>query len=358
MYHAYPILIVALTAAWPVAALALPPADLSRLGFSGAQAQRIAQAQRAAQAYRATPSLSAAGAGRRPGTSLVPPGDYRSNRGQPSLGRVDRPRPSQSGYRQFDPRVGQRSFRPDHHHHHDYVYRPSYPHLHYHWRPTYWSGYYRPSFGGYYSSYSGGVISVGGVTIRYSNPFYVRPTRVLVPALDYSVPIRVPASDVRETAADMVRSEQAVRLFDEARTQFRRGDLVGASDGIERALALLPGDPAMHQFRALVLFARGRYGEASAAIHSVLAVAPGWDRETIERLYDAPHRYEADLNELARYVNSQPSDSAAQFLLAYHYLAIGDLPTAARLLQWVQERNPTDRVTQNLLDAIRLRAGG
>jgi predicted Zn-dependent protease len=191
------------------------------------------------------------------------------------------------------------------------------------------------------------------LTAVYSNPFYNRPNAIAAPALDYSAPIHVPQADYRETTEDMVRSERAIRLFDEARASFRGGDFRRALDLTDRAIEFLPSDPALHQFRALVLFAAGNYPDASATIHSVLAIAPGWDRQTIEQLYDAPNRYATDVNKLAAYVNSRTGDTAGQFLLAYHLLALGETAAAGKVLVHVQSKHPNDQVTLNLLQSIR-----
>jgi hypothetical protein len=230
--------------------------------------------------------------------------------------------------------------------------RPYYSDLHQHWRPTGWNSY-RPAYGNYYGyQTSGSIVSVGGLQVGYANPFYVQPTTVAV-GLDYSQPIHVPAADYRETNDDLVRSEQAVRRFDEARELFRRGDYARANTLVDDAIRLLPNDPTLHQFRALVLFARGQYEDAAAAIYSVLAVDSGWTRDTLSQLYDDPQRYEEQFRDLQRYAAANPTAIDARFLLAYHYLMLGELEKAAKNLEVVRIAKPDDRVTLNLLSAIR-----
>jgi hypothetical protein len=230
--------------------------------------------------------------------------------------------------------------------------RPYYDGLHHHWNPIGWSSY-RPAYGNYYGyATSGSVVSLGGVQVGFVNPFYVRPTNVVV-GLDYSQPIRVPAYDYRETNEDLVRSEQAVRLFDEARDVFRQGDYQQANDLVDAAIRLLPSDPTLHQFRGLVLFALGRYQDAAAAVYSVLAVDSGWTRDTLSKLYDDPRRYEEQFRQLQRYAADNPTAIDARFLLAYHFLMLGELNSAAKNLEVVRIARPDDRVTLNLLSAIR-----
>lgn len=232
-----------------------------------------------------------------------------------------------------------------------------YNNLHYGWNPTGWNSY-RPVYGNYYGySTNSSVVSVGGLTVGattvgFANPFYVRPTTV-VAGLDYSQPIHVPAPDYRETNDDLVNSEQAVRHFDEARERFRRGEYANAGALVDEAIRLLPNDPTLHQFRALVLFARGKYQDAAAAAYSVLAVDSGWTRDTLSKLYDDPKQYEAQFRALQRFVETNPRAIDAQFLLGYHYLMLGEFERALQNLEVVRAARPDDRVTANLISAIR-----
>lgn len=250
--------------------------------------------------------------------------------------------------------------------HHNYYnnyhhYGPSclphyYSSLHYHWGPTGWSYVvYRPAFCTYYQYYgqSGILFGIGGSRIVYVNPFFVATPTVVLPYLNYSRPIPVPYANDQESAQDLVRSEQAIRRFDDARGLFARGEYGRATDLIEEAIQLLPGDPNLHQFRALVLFARARYTDAAAAIYAVLAVSPGWDWQTISALYPDPQIYEQQLRQLVEYSTANPNAVEARFLLAYHCLVIDDRASAVALLEEVAKAKPGDRVIRDLLEAAR-----
>ena len=231
---------------------------------------------------------------------------------------------------------------------------PYYSRLHYHWQPSVWSSGYQPAYYNYgYSSVGGSWLSVGGSTISYVNPFYAQTGSAAQINFDYSQPIRVPDSSYRETEDDLILSELAVRRFDDARQFFRLGEYGRASELIDEAIELLPNDPTLHQFRALVLFARGQYPEAAAVLYSVLAVSPGWDAATVAKLYDPPSRYLTQLNQLAQYAASHPESIDSQFLLAYHYAVRGDMVKAERQLAQVDEARPGDRVVESLLTALR-----
>jgi tetratricopeptide (TPR) repeat protein len=284
-----------------------------------------------------------------------------NNVGRNIANRYDRP---YEASRRFDPNYRRRHYHNhDHHdgyddHHHHHYGHHHYHDLHHHWRPTSAMPVYQPLYSNYYGggagyadNYSGSWLQVGSMP-QFVNPFYTRPTQVTVQSYDYSQPIQVPQAGYQENRDELVRSEQAIRRFDDAREVFKRGEYGRASDLVDEAIKLLPNDPTLHQFRALVLFERERYSEAAAALYSVLAVDAGWEWETVAGLYDEPRRYEEQLRNLERYVAANPSSADARFLLGYHALVLGDLDSAAQNLQQVLQAKPDDRVTLNLLAAI------
>ena len=67
------------------------------------------------------------------------------------------------------------------------------------------------------------------------------------------------------------------------------------------ALAKVPNDSDIHEFRALCLFALGRYDEAAATLYAVLSVGPGWDWTTLIGLYPDVSVYTAQLRALESY---------------------------------------------------------
>ena len=89
---------------------------------------------------------------------------------------------------------------------------------------------------------------------------------------DYSQPVVVnnyvssdadggDAAQVAESPA----TEQATKLFDEGLELFKSGDYKAALAKFDAALKKLPGDPVVHEVRALTLFALGEYKSAAAA---------------------------------------------------------------------------------------------
>src|SRR5205823_4577340 len=143
------------------------------------------------------------------------------------------------------------------------------------------------------------------------------PQTVSVPALayDYSQPINPEsAPPAAEVAAP------ALAKFEAARAAFRNGDYAGALRGVDEALKVLPNDATLHEFRALVLFAVGKYDLAAGPLYAVLNVGPGWDWTTMAGLYPTIDVYTAQLRKLEAFVAANQSSTSGRFVLAYHYL--------------------------------------
>jgi tetratricopeptide (TPR) repeat protein len=115
----------------------------------------------------------------------------------------------------------------------------------------------------------------------------------------------------------------------------------------------MPDDTSFHEFRALVLFASGRYSEAAETMHAVLAVAPGWDWTTMSGLYADHDYYIQQLRALEEYVRLNSRRTDARFLLAYHYITMGYPENAQEQLLAVLILNPDDRLASDLLSLVR-----
>ncbi|WP_197446589.1 tetratricopeptide repeat protein [Tautonia plasticadhaerens] len=203
----------------------------------------------------------------------------------------------------------------------------------------------------------------------YVNPYYVAPVEA-APVYDYGQPIVVQtyapqyvSANGGEAAPDQAQGQdqppppspgqqQAYGLFDQARAAFASNDDGQAIDLIEQALRLSPGDPVMHEFRALCLFALGDYTNAAAVLNALLAVAPGWDWTTMSSLYGNASTYTDQLRNLESYCKQHPDDPASHFVLAYHYLILGHDDQAAAALRVVTARQPEDAVSARMLQAL------
>jgi cytochrome c-type biogenesis protein CcmH/NrfG len=145
---------------------------------------------------------------------------------------------------------------------------------------------------------------------------------------------------------------KANKEFDAAREAFKAGDAVKAQTLVEKAIELLPSDATLHEFRALTLFAQGRYKEAAATLYAVLAAGPGWDWKTMRGLYPDEDTYTRQLRALEEHVRKDPNSGEAHFVLAYQYLVLGSKDEAVKQLKEVVRVQPQDKLSAALLKAL------
>jgi tetratricopeptide (TPR) repeat protein len=188
------------------------------------------------------------------------------------------------------------------------------------------------------------------------------------PAYDYSQPIVIntyntpPADATAEASPDQSAAAQATQdspettagyqLFDQSVSAFKSGDYRTALRLDEQAVRKVSNDPVLHEFGALCLFALGDYARAAAVLNSFLAVAPGMDWATLSSLYPDVETYTRQLRALETHTTQQPADTAARFVLAYHYLTAGHTENAIAELKVVVEKQPGDRVAKRILESL------
>ena len=163
------------------------------------------------------------------------------------------------------------------------------------------------------------------------------------PGYDYSQPIDAQAAPPPAEVAD-----PALAKFDSAREAFRNGDYAGALRLVDEALKSLPNDATLHEFRALVLFAVGKYDLAAGPLYAVLSVGPGWDWTTMAGLYPSIEVYTAQLRSLEAFVKANPSSTAGRFVLGYHYLTQGHIDAAVAQFKQVAALAPQDKLSAQL----------
>jgi hypothetical protein len=245
--------------------------------------------------------------------------------------------------------------------------RPYYWH-HSDWHHGYWNYWTTPPALWFGAGLLGGWLLSPGDTFVYQNPYYVAPT-VVTSYLDYSVPLPVVAAELDAVAlppdpdaladpdapppapADATVAE-AYRLLDRARESFRAGQYAQAQIEIETAIRLVPSDPALHEVRALTLFAQAKYQEAAATLYAVLTAGPGWDWPTMRDMYPDVETYTAQLRALERFVAERPDAAYGHFLLAYHYLVTANREPAIRELRETVRVQPDDQLAQALLTSL------
>ena len=153
-------------------------------------------------------------------------------------------------------------------------------------------------------------------------------------------------------AEPTTHQQQALADMDTAREAFKQGDYARAEQFANKAVALLPDDTAVHEFRALTMFAQKKYRDAAAGIYAVLSTGPGWNEKTLQSLYADPKTYAGQLQALETYAKDNPQAADALFLLAYHELTAGKLDVARGELERVAQLEPKDKVATELVQAL------
>jgi tetratricopeptide (TPR) repeat protein len=241
------------------------------------------------------------------------------------------------------------------------------------WANGYWHGYHDNNNWGWGRFAAGAAVGVTAWALgssfynwgygSYANPYYAdaavaqpivieqtvvgsEPQTVSVPgiAYDYSQPIDTQAAPPPAEVAD-----PAVAKFEAAREAFRSCDYAGALRLTDEALKVLPNDATLHEFRALVLFAAGKYDLAAGPLYAVLSVGPGWDWTTMIGLYPGADVYTTQLRKLEVFVRANPTSTAGRFVLAYHYLTQGHIDAAVARLKEVVTLAPQDTLSAQLV---------
>jgi hypothetical protein len=242
---------------------------------------------------------------------------------------------------------------------------PTYYRRHYHY--GHYAGYRPP---GYYHDDNDVAQAIGwgligwslGAMIydtgyrSYHNPYPVRPVYVSRDVqVTYTEPITQVA--VRSAPADDAVVEEITRksesLIVESQTAFKQRNYLVALELADKAIAESPGDGALHEYRALILFALGKYGEAAGVLNPVLASGPGWDWATMIALYDAQQTYTDQLQRLEAYTEEKPDAADTHFLLGYHYMVCGHLDLATPQFDLAHKLMPSDSVSKELAELTR-----
>jgi hypothetical protein len=197
-------------------------------------------------------------------------------------------------------------------------------------------------------------------TVVYANPYQASAppaeatatTTVVVPqSLDYSQPITPPTAKEAPSEDDVV-VKVGMRTFEEAREAMKKGNFPEAQERAEKAIQLVPKDPAMHEFRALCQFAQGKYKDAAATLYAVLSIGPGFDWNTVAALYPDPDTYGKQLHALEDAVRADPKDSALHFLLGYHYMVLDERQAALEEFKEASRLSGKDEVSKRIVAAL------
>ncbi|REJ92541.1 MAG: hypothetical protein DWQ34_12795 [Planctomycetota bacterium] len=192
----------------------------------------------------------------------------------------------------------------------------------------------------YYNPYYTGSVVVDNSVYNYSQPIVMTPDETTL------------ANDPNDLPPPSEAPDESLSSFDQARQQFYDGDYDAALQSTDDALKELPNDTVIHEFRALVLFAQGKYADAAATLYPVLSVGPGWDWTTLSGLYPSVDTYTQQLRALESYRDAHPDEAAARFVLAYQYLTAGHDDAAAGQLKALLKIQPDDQLAAQLLTEL------
>jgi tetratricopeptide (TPR) repeat protein len=159
-----------------------------------------------------------------------------------------------------------------------------------------------------------------------------------------------PLESARST--DPAAREKCAVMVESAKRLFRAGDYDEALERLNEAIAGCGDSAALHEFRGLVRFAKGDYQETSASLHAALATTQGWTWAVLINHYGDPPVYTKQLRALETFARRHPDDSAARFVLAYHYMVTGHLDHATHELEMVSRLEPDDRVALEILKRL------
>jgi tetratricopeptide (TPR) repeat protein len=218
------------------------------------------------------------------------------------------------------------------------------------WRSPYWGAWGAGlglGLGWGLASWGFGSALYGMGYMPYANPYYGGTVAAAVAPYDYSQPIDTVSAPAEESV-----TSPAVALFDAGRASFQQGNYTDALSQTDQALAKLPNDTTLHEFRALCLFALKRYDEAAAALYAVLSVGPGWDWTTLIGLYPNVEVYTDQLRALESYCTTDSQSASARFVLCYHYLTQGHTEAAVDVLKQVVALKPSDTLSAKLLKQL------
>lgn len=206
-----------------------------------------------------------------------------------------------------------------------------------------------------------GVWSLGNLIYQtgyqtYRNPYPAPPVEYpsggSKSTIAYVQPVSVTAAEIPpgdDQSANLAET-QSNEALERSRAAFRQGDYLAASKSADEALAYTPGDVTLHEYRALVFFALGKYSDAAGVLNSVLASGPGWGWDTMIEFYNGSEAYNGQLRKLEAYVKGAPEKADARFLLGYHYMVCGHMEKAHEQFGKACELQPADSISRQLRD--------
>jgi tetratricopeptide (TPR) repeat protein len=184
----------------------------------------------------------------------------------------------------------------------------------------------------------------------YSNPYPAPP--VQNSTVVYTQPMTVSAAAAPPGDEQVVTTAEATSnaALEKSRAAFKMGDYPSALKTADEAIAATPDDVTLHEYRSLVFFALGKYGDAAGVLNPVLASGPGWGWDTMIEFYGSSSTYDGQLRKLEAWVKGSPDKAEGHFLLGYHYLVCGHMEKAYEQFDKTATLQPADSIARQLRD--------
>src|SRR5262249_42705114 len=233
------------------------------------------------------------------------------------------------------------------------AYRPNYGN--YPWNRGYWGRWPTyPVAWGAGAATAGWLMSGAGSspTYVYSNPYYESNPSVAIENVDYTQPMVVPVSGGEPVQPEPAVAQASVDYAEAARTAFRGGDYRQAQSQVEKAIAQMPRDTDLHEFRGLVFFAPGQERPAAARRRPPAGAGHGCSWDTLISFYPDQDTYTKQLRALEKFQRDNPKSPEGHFELAYHYMVLEQFDAAAEQLRRVVALVPSDTLSVQLLNAL------
>jgi tetratricopeptide (TPR) repeat protein len=184
----------------------------------------------------------------------------------------------------------------------------------------------------------------------YRNPYPAPPVQNTYITYTQPVSVAAAANPPGDEKVVEIAETKSAEALERSRTAFKNRDYLAASKAVDEALAHTPEDVTLHEYRALIFFALGKYPEAAGVLNPVLASGPGWGWDTMVGFYDNSGTYSEQLRKLEDYSRNAPDKADARFLLGYHYMVCGHMEKANEQFAKAAELEAGDSISRQLRD--------
>jgi tetratricopeptide (TPR) repeat protein len=145
------------------------------------------------------------------------------------------------------------------------------------------------------------------------------------------------------------------QYLNDARLAFLTGDYDEALRLAGHASLESPESADVHAMLMMALFAKQEYTQAAIEAHAVAYYNGRLDWSRIRNYYDQAATYQTQLRQLEDFAKANPEAGDAQFLLGFHYDALGHQEAAIRRLTLASQLAPQDDIARRMLEQLGVR---